>query len=956
MILLSGNQKGNAGLELKKLKISTRNKVRAVTSSKEKESIQLMNYLRENCSVAELYQAESAIRALSSTNYTLPELFPDVPQVKEKFIRLKNLGLEKELSYIDNAVKSNIGKIESFLDALSEINKSIYQNNLIKAENLIYNAISEFGYSHLLLRKTIFVMSQSEHNEFEKLNKIIATYGIRSNAVNTLLYCYKEEQDYLSVKRSVMSTKDKGEINKFTRDILRIGFHPHAKDSEDLSQLIQSCLQSSLIDAIFIIKVNKSLIDTSKYQYINYIFNKINDGNGTIIDIASIYSSYKDPEDVFFQRSSAWLENDDIVEYRFLIDHFNDSPESSYFSLTDELLLRVKNNINISCIEDIVDSNKDITFGKIKLFEKHSLISNSALFNLVIHMKEGMIHTTENTLIKVMEITRDLARTVNVKFIKTFLLGAPSELSKIIILLLIIKRSKNEADNFNLRRTLQNHLISNYNSDLLSFIKDVANKSLSVAEYTYEVCTEDFISKLSHIISTTEQITETRANLHSWMGESTGDSSYTVRAKNLRIDHKINLVKNELDDNRIYVDTQKFLEWMQDEIAQDLTTALTLSPHDKEEGNPNEVQIVHIISRCYSEFCSNNLFGIASYLGRRLRHGTFKGQLYYSVVNGIEKEYDDVISDALISPLWNQFKEDYEKEVESIVKSKLHIKSHSKFEGFLDPEISGSNKIEVLRGCLNNIYSDFESSNNSYNSILLINEYCWRLAESDMRSINSYLKGKKANLIDLHILNEIKSKSLQTQIDEARLASFTREVHRLVNDKLTEMYGWFKKPQSVSPKASLNLLYKAVVAEVQQSFSKFEPETSFEEKDDIELMGGAYHVLYDALYVIVYNAAKHGKPLGKISRSFSLDKDDTSNFVRVKFDSEILDSSNENQVNELLRIDNESDIDDAQLHEKSSGIKKLFHLQKYDKSFQILNIKCIKRKVCIEMIYRLGHI
>ncbi|MFZ6044067.1 hypothetical protein ACOV11_26715, partial [Vibrio natriegens] len=96
----------------------------------------------------------------------------------------------------------------------------------------------------------------------------------------------------------------------------------------------------------------------------------------------------------------------------------------------------------------------------------------------------------------------------------------------------------------------------------------------------YEVCTEDFISKLSHIIGTTEKITETRASLHDWMGDLTGDTNYKVRAKNLRIDHKINLVKGELDDNRIYVDTSKFLEWMQDEIAQDLTTVLSFSLHD----------------------------------------------------------------------------------------------------------------------------------------------------------------------------------------------------------------------------------------------------------------------------------------------------------------------------------------------------------------------------------------
>ncbi|EGR1081191.1 hypothetical protein D6V07_01925 [Vibrio cholerae] len=160
----------------------------------------------------------------------------------------------------------------------------------------------------------------------------------------------------------------------------------------------------------------------------------------------------------------------------------------------------------------------------------------------------------------------------------------------------------------------------------------------------------------------------------------------------------------------------------------------------------------------------------------------------------------------------------------------------------------------------------------------------------------------------------------------------------------------------MSPKASLNLLYKAVVAEVQQSYASFNPDTHFDEAEDVELVGGSYHVLYDALYVIVFNAAKHGKPLGCISRHFLIDQDEVSQFAKVIFSSEILDEGCECAVNNRLMIADDTSIDDAQLHERTSGIKKLYHLQKYDKCFKILKIKCENRKVCIEMIYRLGYL
>ncbi|WP_149023167.1 hypothetical protein, partial [Salmonella enterica] len=127
-----------------------------------------------------------------------------------------------------------------------------------------------------------------------------------------------------------MSTKNLGDYNRFTRDILRIGFHPHAKDENDLSNLIQSCLQSSLVDAIMIAKVNSDFFEVSSYPHIKNLFNSIDGAIQSIHEIAKIYNAYDDPEDVFFQRSSAWLENADVVEYRYFFDHFNDASDANY--------------------------------------------------------------------------------------------------------------------------------------------------------------------------------------------------------------------------------------------------------------------------------------------------------------------------------------------------------------------------------------------------------------------------------------------------------------------------------------------------------------------------------------------------------------------------------------------------------------------------------------------------
>lgn len=182
------DEKSNIGSELRRLKISTRNKVRAISSANDKESVGLMNNLRKKCNVTELYQAEKAVKALSVGSKLLPELFPKEPQFREDFIRLDEFDLNKKLSYMDNVIKSNKKEIEKFFFDLFNINESIYKNDLFLAESLLKGAIDEHGHSHVLLRKAIFIISQDETSKFESLSEIIKSYGIRSNVVNTLLY------------------------------------------------------------------------------------------------------------------------------------------------------------------------------------------------------------------------------------------------------------------------------------------------------------------------------------------------------------------------------------------------------------------------------------------------------------------------------------------------------------------------------------------------------------------------------------------------------------------------------------------------------------------------------------------------------------------------------------------------------------------------------------------------
>ena len=120
-------------------------------------------------------------------------------------------------------------------------------------------------------------------------------------------------------------------------------------------------------------------------------------------------------------------------------------------------------------------------------------------------------------------------------------------------------------------------------------------------------------------------------------------------------------------------------------------------------------------------------------------------------------------------------------------------------------------------------------------------------------------------------------------------------------------------------------------------------------------MGGAYHVIYDALYVIIYNAAKHSKHKGKVERVFKLQKVNGSGAITITVSSQNKDSESDEYIRERINLSESDDIDNAQLCESRSGIRKLYHLQKYNRDFFLDRITCENRCVVVEISYRLGH-
>jgi hypothetical protein len=949
-------------LALKKLSLKDRNKVRSIITAKDdSKALDLLNKIRRNSHWKEVLQIERALRS-SDSRVQIPDLFPRSPETEENYYRLVSLPLHSILSITNSLAHENINKLNQFCSSLSILNREMVSGNFEKSFEIFQEMYSDFGYSHLLLRKAAIIKIGFGDRETPELDEILDISTAKGGGVvrTTLVHCYKEEPDFLAVKRSVLNLAKKGSANRFTRDLSRLPLHPHAKDEDDFSKFIQSCLQSSLVDACLLIKINATKIpfDTCELDAIERVSSMLESASPSLDEISEMYLRKDAAEEIFIKRSSAWFESSQIVEMRFALDHFNDSPDASYLDITEDVILRAGRWLRDLQPKNLLDKSR-LTYHaceNLSVFESEGRITRSAAFNFGLWNSEGYYAVGEQDLFDLMGRTEDLSKTSPTTYLRNLAATNSAESVKLIAYLLIAKRSRSEKDDHRLRHIIQKSAIQNFGGSLVDLISAISKQSDVVAEYAYEICTEDFIAKLSRITKSAAQITETRAALHQWMGEKTGKKVYLDRARTTLIDHQISRVRNEIDDNRIYVDSARFREWVNDDLVTELNSLYGSLKHGPQAGAVVATQLVSLIFQGYSEFCQNQVFGIASYLGRRIRHGTFKGHLYYSVISAIESQEDFrfVSQDSAFQSNWMAWKKQFESSVDEIIRERLHVETATKRFGFLRINFEAPEKYEISFQCAKNIVQEYSETGSAEIAAAVLLDYCWRLAEVDLKIFNGWLKGQKNNLLNVGYLDELKGSVPYHH--RWVISSLHREIIRSVQEKLNVMSSWFKRPSSVSPKASLSLLFRAVVAEVQETFPSFMPIVD-EVIDDIDLFGGAYHVLYDSFYVAVFNAAKHGKEGGQVGRKFSLETGPNgAKTVVCEIFSELKEGDAEFEVNGRLQMmPNElEDISSAQIFEGRSGIKKLHQLAISDEHFRIRDISARNGKVWLTIAYSLG--
>jgi hypothetical protein len=919
--------------------VKVRNLLRGIIGKKESPEInKAINKLRKMTQPQEFNQI---IDLLAQS-----QLFKDNSHYRNfNNICPKGLSVINEFSpgHILKRINEESDKILELMMILDDACNLIEGEKYKEAVNVCGLMVSRGGVSCVLLRLLFFIRINSDQ-DYEILRGIDSIFKkIKIENTRQLPNIIKElgspRTDYFKVTKKIMGLSSGDSITLIAKSFIE-----HCPKSEEqfvqtLSayhafSLLDSYLYWSSVERVgmsFInnpLKLNDLLIHSFRGMAKKIFFsgkNKSSDSGFAGIN--------------FYRQAFLFVESDALFKYKTIhgaIYNYHESKIADRLPYERELI----NNYfgDVKSLSNIA-SGDNLTFEiNLDVYRPDcaNYMENSGALLRYIEANDGNIGGADREFVKLMSFTTDIGLVCPLEHLKSIKESASYHVLKLVAACLVTMKDKSSIEEHDLRCLIQEISEEHYGKNIKKLLEDVYNVSRSVAEHFVNVCDEVFLSRLFHLTGIPNDAIEARAEILDWYGKQIGDSSYVERAKNLKIDIQISKQKGTIDESRIYVDPVKFTQWVNDNVTNELAIlfesisgseeseelGVVALNWDRSSGNLSEYdQIGLLLAKCYEEFCVNKYFGVASYIGRRVRHGTLKGTGMKGVKDfKFSGEYSDLGKNNHFMEHYNVWLRNYEKAFDELTHDRIHIRSKIKTKGMINPEISGSAvKKKIANIMLQNIRNSYIRNKNCLEAPYIITEYCWMLIEDDLAVIKRFMMNTKSDCAVFNVSDEL-------LVNLKGLRKFCAEINTLTADKFRTISSWFTKPSIASPSTDLVILFKAVKSEIQGLISDYSPKV-LTGNEEFTVNGGTYFAIYDALYILIFNAATYGKKEGVLE--FKLNHDDFEKHKKISISiiSEMADCSVINDVIGLISQALNSDHQDAHVIENRSGIKKLKRME-----------------------------
>lgn len=905
--------------------------------SKIKQAIKKIDELKDETSLKQslVYIRTSNLFALNGLTRHFHKTFPS------QLIDIVDFSTRE----VGNIINQNCDELDKILQLYSQSIHFAVKKDFVKSVETIDEIIAASGVSISLLRVLYFIYNRAEHfeNKSDILNKIDDIY--KAICINNIPDISKgirqiivDRADYFSICNKVTNS----DIPRNIKHILKTFIAHVPLDDTHYMEVLNAHLSFSLFDAVlYAHSMNKLGYPTKKLILPPQLELTLNELSELPMDISFYGNKTGENYDLsYFREAYLLVELEDNFRYKTIHgSHYSPPLERERIKRPYEKKQLTEYYSEINSLNDLrssSDENQNINL--VRYCAKTSnFAENSAALTYYLSLVDGIINNEEEeTFIKLMSFTSDVAYTIEPEHLTTIKNRAVNQDLRMISLCLLVESKQDTCDltEHEFRKRLQELIKSQHNENIVETLANYSEISPSVTQYLVQTFDETFLSRLFDLNGTTNTALETRADILEWYGKTYSEQPALDRAKNIRIDIQIHKHIQHINDARIYADPTRVIAWINDNCIHKMVLALDeIIKDEKPDLNINwakignkitpEYELGNLVALCYHEFVSNSLYGVSSYLGRRIRHGTVKGNAVAGVKNILNHpDYEPLKLDPIFMDAWNDWIANYTQVFEDLVLKYFHIqKKGSTPDGLLSPLINTEHKFKVANALIESLYDSFKKIDNVAEAPALIIEFCWRLIAEDLILVKRHLYKKKEHVSKFTIRD-------RSQLKHPKLAQrFVQELQVVVSEKFKLIDSWFNKPSYASPSAELSLLYKVAIEDVQSKSEDFYPNI-IEDKSDLVIYGEQYFSIFDALEIIIKNIAEHGDKKGQLKFTSKLEKNNDSSELIITARSSFSKNLPYESAKEIIEDKMASKVfSDANLVDKGSGIKKLRSMQ-----------------------------
>jgi hypothetical protein len=268
---------------------------------------------------------------------------------------------------------------------------------------------------------------------------------------------------------------------------------------------------------------------------------------------------------------------------------------------------------------------------------------------------------------------------------------------------------------------------------------------------------------------------------------------------------------------------------------------------------------------------------------------------------------------------WRRFLVD---ELDQIRKDVIQIKTAEHPNGLIQATWRTAVNIAYVDAMIGRVRSRVMETRGAYDIFSDTYSLCWDCLESDLAQLRFHMlreflpRGTRR-------LDEL-SQKLSSR--ERYLASgLVRELHATLEARVQEVCGWFIRPVFRRDRYSLKMLITSTLSIVRELDERYKFTEDVAIGDDISLNRGSFDVFGDGLFVLIGNAARHGKRDGQITVSAG-PVEGRNGLVLVAVTSEVSNLEQHREAVSRIRsalVREERAIDRAAVEEGFSGLRKL---------------------------------